>query len=146
MQLIIAEKPKVAEKIAFALGKAVRKAQGGVAYYEVPEKNAVVVPAVGHLFSLKQKTPGSGYPVFEIEWMPSFEVNKESGFSKKYYSLLKKLSKEATEIVNACDWDIEGSTIGGNVIEFLAKGKKTKRMFFSTLTKEDLVEAYENLK
>ena len=145
MQLIIAEKPKVAEKIAFALGKAVRKAQGGVAYYEVPEKNAVVVPAVGHLFSLKQKTPGSGYPVFEIEWLPSFEIDKKSDYSKKYYSLLKKTAKDATEVVNACDWDVEGSTIGGNIIQFLAKGKKAKRMFFSTLTTEDLKEAYENL-
>ncbi len=146
MQLIIAEKPKVAEKIASALGKAIRKAQGGVAYYEIPEKNAVVAPAVGHLFSLKQKTPGSGYPVFEIEWVPSFEMDKKSDFSKKYYALLKKIGKEASEVVNACDWDVEGSTIGGNIIQFLAKGKKAKRMFFSTLTTEDLKEAYENLK
>src|SRR3989344_4875324 len=125
MRLIIAEKPTVAEKIAAALGKNTRKAVGGVAYYEVPGKNAVVAPAVGHLFSLHQKTPGSGYPVFEIEWVPGFE---------------------ADEVVNACDWDVEGSTIGGNIIEFLAKGKKAERMFFSTLTKEDLTEAYENLK
>ncbi|HIH20195.1 TPA: DNA topoisomerase I [Candidatus Micrarchaeota archaeon] len=146
MRLIIAEKPTVAEKIAAALGKNTRKAVGGVAYYEVPGKNAVVAPAVGHLFSLHQKTPGSGYPVFEIEWVPGFEADKKSDYSKKYYTLLKKLAKEADEVVNACDWDVEGSTIGGNIIEFLAKGKKAERMFFSTLTKEDLTEAYENLK
>src|SRR3989344_1230609 len=146
MRLIIAEKPTVAEKIAAALGKNTRKAVGGVAYYEIPEKNAVVAPAVGHLFSLHQKTPGSGYPVFEIEWVPGFEADKKSDYSKKYYTLLKKLAKEADEVVNACDWDVEGSTIGGNIIESLAKGKKAERMFFSTLTKEDLTEAYENLK
>ncbi|MEM4254767.1 MAG: DNA topoisomerase I [Candidatus Norongarragalinales archaeon] len=145
MQLIIAEKPKVAEKIAFALGKPVRKTHGGVAYYEIPEKNAVVVPAVGHLFSLKQKTPGGGYPIFEIEWLPSFEIDKKNDFSKKYHALLKKTAKEASEVVNACDWDVEGSTIGGNIIRFLAKGKKAKRMFFSTLTAEDLKESYASL-
>lgn len=145
MQLIIAEKPKVAEKIAFALGKAVRKVHGGVAYYEIPEKNAVVAPAVGHLFSLKQKTPGSGYPIFEIEWIPSFEASDSSAFSKKYYALLKKLAKESDEVVNACDWDVEGSTIGGNIIQFLAKGKKARRMFFSALTKEDLADAHADL-
>ncbi|MFH1056617.1 MAG: DNA topoisomerase I [Candidatus Micrarchaeota archaeon] len=145
MQLIISEKPRVAEKIAQALGKSTRKTSGGVAYYEIEGKNAIVAPAVGHLFSLKQTTPGSGYPVFEIEWVPGFEADKKSAFSKKYYSLLKKLAKEAGEVVNACDWDVEGSTIGGNIIEFLAKGKKARRMFFSTLTKEDLVDAYSNL-
>ena len=93
MRLIIAEKPTVAEKIAAALGKNTRKAVGGVAYYEVPGKNAVVAPAVGHLFSLHQKTPGSGYPVFEIEWVPGFEADKKSDYSKKYYILLKKLAK-----------------------------------------------------
>ena len=146
MQLIISEKPRVAEKIANAIGKATRKiSAGGVAYYEIPEKNAVVVPAVGHLFSLKQKKPGSGYPVFDIGWVPSSESNKASAFTKKYLGLLKKIAAKADEVVNACDWDVEGSTIGGNIIEFLAKGKKAKRMFFSTLTQEDLVEAYANL-
>ncbi|HIH19919.1 TPA: DNA topoisomerase I [Candidatus Micrarchaeota archaeon] len=146
MQLIISEKPKVAEKIAQALGKATRKAVGGVAYYEIPGRGVVVAPAVGHLFSLKQKKPGSGYPVFEVGWVPSSESNKASAFTKKYLDLLKKLAAKSDEVVNACDWDVEGSTIGGNIIEFLAKGKKAKRMFFSTLTSEDLLEAYENLK
>lgn len=145
MQLIITEKPKVAEKMASALGKATRKASGGVAYYEIPDKNIVVAPAVGHLFSLKQKTPGSGYPIFDIEWIPSFEASESSEFSKKYYMLLKKLAKEADEVVNACDWDVEGSTIGGNLIQFLAKGKKARRMFFSALTQEDLAGAYQDI-
>ena len=145
MQLIISEKPKVAEKIANALGKATRKVSGGVAYYEIPDRGVVVAPAVGHLFSLKQKKPGSGYPVFDIEWVPSFESSKASAFTKKYFDLLKKTAAKADEVVNACDWDVEGSTIGGDTIEFLARGKKAKRMFFSTLTSEDLREAYENL-
>lgn len=145
LQLVVTEKPKVAEKVANALGKALRKMHGGVAYYEIPDKNAVVVPAVGHLFSLKQKKPGSGYPVFEIEWVPSFELDKKNDFSKKYYALLKKIAKEASEVVNACDWDVEGSTIGGNIIQALAKGKKARRMLFSTLTQDDLREAYASL-
>lgn len=145
MQLIITEKPRVAEKVAQALGKPVRKAAGGVAYYEIPERNVVVVPAVGHIYTLKQKAPGSGYPVFDIEWIPSYEADEKSAFTKKYHSLLKKIAKESTEVINACDWDVEGSTIGGNIIQHLAKGKKAERMFFSTLTKEDLLEAFENV-
>lgn len=57
--LIIAEKPNVARKIAYALaeGKPVRKTIGKVSYYEFTRdgKKVIVAPAVGHLFSLAPK-------------------------------------------------------------------------------------------
>jgi len=147
--LVITEKPRVAEKIAHALaGKSPgKKALGGVAYYDFAKvkDRILVVPAVGHLYSLKQKTAGSGYPVFEIEWVPLSQVEKKAAFSAKYLNALKKLAKEADVLVNACDWDVEGSLIGGNVIRFAGgKGKQAKRMFFSTLTDEDLKNAFQN--
>ncbi|MFH1779924.1 MAG: DNA topoisomerase I [Candidatus Micrarchaeota archaeon] len=145
--LIIAEKPKVAEKIAAAIGKPSKKAINKVSYYEIETKKDTirVASAVGHLFSLKAKEKGGGYPVFGVEWAPSSEVSKKSLFSKKYLDVLKKLAKDSDVLVNACDYDVEGSLIGGNVIRFLGKGKKAKRMLFNTLTADELKNAFSNL-
>ena len=49
--------------------------------------------------------------------------------------------------VHACDYDIEGTLIGYNALKY-ACGEKSLdnavRMKFSTLTEEDLIEAYEH--
>ena len=44
----------------------------------------------------------------------------------------------------SCDLDIEGELIGMNILKYLCKQENGKRMKFSTLTKQDLVKAYEN--
>ena len=142
MQLIISEKPAAAAKIAAALGKAERKTLRKVVYYEVPSKKIIVVPAVGHLFTLSQKEKGYNYPIFDLEWKPSFEVSKSSAFSKPYFENLKALSKKADEFVIATDYDIEGEVIGYNILRFICGQKDAKRMKFSTLTKTDLVKSY----
>jgi hypothetical protein len=51
-------------------------------------------------------------------------------FTKKYYSLLGKLSKNATDFIIATDYDIEGEVIGWNVARFIAKQKDARRMKF----------------
>ncbi len=148
MELIITEKPKAAEKIANALadGKAIKENIAGVAYYKVTHgnKDLLVGSAVGHLFGLKQKEQGWGIPVFDIEWRPSSEVNKNSAFSKKYVTALKKLTKQCDEFTVATDYDIEGEVIGLNIVKYICKQKDANRMKFSTLTKPDIVKAYEN--
>ncbi len=148
-KLIISEKPQVAQKIAAALsdGKAARKTAFGVAYFEFSRNNEkiLVSPAVGHVYTLRAKQKGGGYPVFDIEWAPSSEVDDKADYTKKYLDSIKAACKQADEVVNACDYDIEGSLIGGNIIRFACKGKAAKRMHFSTLTKEDLEAAYDSL-
>jgi len=147
-QLIICEKPRVAEKVASALadGKVERKQLGNTSYYLIKRhgKEIAVAPAVGHLYTLRQVKSGSGYPVFDIEWAPSYEVDKGAAFTKAYLKTLEALGKQAKEFINSCDFDTEGSLIGYNVIRFACKSKKGKRMKFSALTHDDLVEAYEN--
>ena len=148
--LIICEKPKVAEKVASALseGPVQRKLLHGIAYYELSRKGKalLVAPAVGHIYSLKQKEKGGGYPIFDIEWAPAYEVEKGAKFTKDYLMALQSLAKKADEKINACDFDVEGSLIGYNVMRFTAGGLgNAKRMKFSALTDDDLVEAYDNL-
>ncbi|MFH0971093.1 MAG: DNA topoisomerase I [Candidatus Micrarchaeota archaeon] len=148
IQLVIAEKPKAAEKIAHALSSGAKMLSlHGVNYFELESKGmkVYVAPAVGHVYTLAQKEKTASYPVFDIEWREAHEINSGSGFTKKYLTLLKKLAKEADELVSACDYDIEGSLIAGNIIRQAGKGKPAKRMLFSTLTTEELNGAYDNL-
>ena len=147
MQLIVCEKPSVAEKLAKALseGSFQRKKQGKVSYFEFERggEKITVAPAVGHIYSLRQASKGAGYPVFDIEWAPSHEVSKGAAFTKAYLTLLKKLGKKADKFVIACDYDLEGSLIGFNVLRFACGVEEGLRMKFSALTEEDLLEAFE---
>jgi DNA topoisomerase I len=142
MQLIIAEKPSAAEKIASALGSAKKNKVGTVSWFEIPDKKICVASAVGHLFGLTSSK--RGYPVFDVEWKPTFETSKSAAYAKKYYSVLQKVAKKCNEFIVATDYDIEGEVIGLNIVRFLCKQKDAQRMKFSTLTKEDLIEAYKN--
>ncbi len=58
MELIVAEKPKVAYTIAKALHSSPKRiTEGKVSYYEfeLNGERIVVAPAVGHLFTLAEK-------------------------------------------------------------------------------------------
>ena len=149
MELIITEKPSAAKKLAEALdnSKPIKKSDKGVPYYEVThgDTDITVACAVGHLYGLAEKEKkGFRYPVFDIEWVPTSELSKSAGFSKKYLDVIKRLSKNADTITVATDYDVEGEVIGLNVVRFACKRKDARRMKFSTLTKPDLVKAYEN--
>ncbi|UCH12647.1 MAG: DNA topoisomerase I, partial [Candidatus Omnitrophota bacterium] len=98
-----------------------------------------------HIFGLaEKKKKGWTYPVFDIEWKPVSQITKSGKFTEKYYKTLVKLAKDANSFTVATDYDIEGEVIGLNVVKYACKQKDAKRMKFSTLTKEDLVKAYNN--
>jgi DNA topoisomerase I len=147
--MIICEKPAAAAKIAAALSdgkdeKITNKDK--VSYYEFDKgsKHFIVGCAVGHLFGIQQVAARGPFPNFEVEWKPAYE-RKGSAFTKRYYSVLKKLAKQSDEFIIATDYDVEGEVIGWNVLRFIAKQKDAKRMKFSSLTKEELDESFENL-
>ena len=144
-ELIITEKPQAATKIANSLGKVSTKRQGKVSYYEVDREGEkiVVACAVGHLFTLRQNSSGSGVPVFDISWVPNFYARKKD-FTKRYYDTILKLVKGAREITIATDYDVEGEVIGMNVMKYICNQPDAKRMKFSTLTPKELNESYEN--
>ena len=153
VELIITEKPQASFKIASALadGKPIKKNNSGVPYYEITNGNTdiIVGSAVGHLYGLAQKKEegkkkgGWTFPVFDIEWTPTYETNKGAAFSRKYVTTLKKLAKMCDSFTVACDYDIEGEVIGLNVVRFICKKEDANRMKFSTLTKDELRNAYQ---
>ena len=146
--LIIAEKPSAAERIASALAEGkLEKSGKSVMYFRLKHggKDIVVVPAVGHLFVLDEKDKKAKwtYPVFDVEWRPTFD-DKDNLWAQKYHANIAKLAKGATDFISACDYDIEGSTIAYNIIRFICNAKDGRRMKFSTLTDKDILESYDN--
>jgi DNA topoisomerase-1 len=148
-EVIICEKPKSSEKIAKALSKGSKKnSYKKVPYYEFEEngKKTTVLSAVGHLYSLSPTSSGQD-KIFDIEWVPLYEKDKQKKYVKGYIDAIKKLSKGADKFIHACDYDIEGTLIGYNALKYGCgedSVKKATRMKFSTLTKEDILKAYEN--
>ena len=148
-EVIICEKPKASEKISAALSKnSVKKRYKKVSYYEFEENGnkTTVLAAVGHLYSLAPQNKKQGR-LFDVEWVPLYEKDKQKKYVKDYVDAIKKFSKNADRFVHACDYDIEGTLIGYNALKY-ACGEKSfdnaVRMKFSTLTDEDITAAYEN--
>ena len=144
--VIIAEKPKAAEKIAKALGLRAKSRLHSVPYWRglMNGEKVLILTAAGHLFSLKPD--GRGYPIFKYEWVPRYEVDRSAYHTKKFLATIEKLGKGAKEYINACDYDIEGSVIGYHIIRYLGGLDRAKRAKFSSLTSEELRKAFSNLR
>jgi DNA topoisomerase I len=148
--LMISEKPDAAQKIATALadkGSLIEEKNNKTRYYWFKRKgkNYLVLPAVGHLFSLRDLEKGKWtYPVFENEWVPVFEANKKASYTRQYYDNFVDFSKKFSEVIVCTDYDNEGSVIAYNILRFILKKKTAKRMLFTTLTKEELNESFES--
>ncbi|ADI32281.1 DNA topoisomerase I [Staphylothermus hellenicus] len=144
--VVIAEKPKAANKIALALSKnPIRKSIYGIPYYMIKTKNGLIIvaSAAGHLYGLH--TDQYGYPVFRYEWKPLYQIGHKAKHTKKFITALSKLCSNADYYVNACDYDIEGSVIGYLIIYFHGDLEKSLRAKFSSLTIGELRESFRKL-
>jgi len=144
--LVLAEKPKAAAKIANALGISEKRYEYRVPYWvgRVGSKLVVVTATAGHLFTLS--TEVGGYPVFSYKWVPRWLEDRDAKHLVNYFKILKKLFKYASEYVNACDYDVEGSVIGYLIISHFGDLRRAKRMKFSSLTTEELRKAFNDLR
>ena len=147
--LIVTEKPDAAKRIAVALdrqGKPKQLKENGVPYFVASrDRKLVVVPALGHLYTIVHETgTRSNYPVFNFKWTPRHLAEKAAKRIRYWIEAFSKLSRDADTFVSACDYDIEGSLIGYTILKHACGGKETsaKRMKFSTLTKAELEQAY----
>ena len=149
---MISEKPDAAQKIAQALadaGTIIEEKKNKTRYYWFKRggKHYLVLPAVGHLFTLRDLEKGKwSYPVFENEWVPVYEADKTALYSKQYYKNFVDFSKDFSDVIVCTDYDNEGSVIAYNILRFILKRKTAKRMLFTTLTKEELNESFEAMK
>ena len=144
--LIIAEKNDAAKRIAFALDRSYKKLSvDGIPVY-TGLWNSIkiyVIPARGHLYTLKTDVAElSLFPVLDVEWVPV----ADDKYVAKLLDVIKKFIKETSEIIIACDYDIEGETIGYNIVKYNGGFEKiVKRAKFSTLTVEELKQSFNSL-
>ncbi len=147
--LIITEKPQAAAKIASALSEGDEKSfkENGASWYEFEKdgEKFLVGCAVGHLYGITQKAGAkAAIPQFDVGWVPAYET-KGGEYTRKYFNVLRKLCKRADKFIVASDYDVEGEVIGLNVIRFICGQKDAKRAKFSSLTKDELEKAFDNL-
>ena len=143
--LIIAEKNDAAKRIARSLDKSYKKLnEGGIPVYVCnwKERKAYVIPARGHLYTLKTDVSDlSFFPVLDLEWGPL-----DDDYVESFLRVAGRLIRESGEIIIACDYDIEGETIGYNIVKYNGGfSKPVRRAKFSTLTEEELRQSFNNL-
>lgn len=150
--LIITEKPDAAQRIASALdtkGKTSKKEDNGVPYYVAKrDREIVVVPAIGHLYTVTgERSERNYYPVFNFKWVPRYVAERGAKQIRTWLETISKLAKDADMFIDACDYDIEGSIIGYCILKYACGNKESvsKRMKYSTLTKEELEKSYNEL-
>jgi DNA topoisomerase-1 len=147
--IIVTEKPDAAQRIASALdlsGKAKRMEDSKVPYFVAKrDRDIIVVPALGHLYTIVEEKKGRNYyPVFSFKWVPKYMAEKGAGRIRIWLEIISKLAKEADTFIDACDYDIEGSVIGYCILKYACGNKEnsSKRMKYSTLTREELEQSY----
>jgi DNA topoisomerase-1 len=150
--LIITEKPDAAQRIASALdvqGKAKKMEDNRVPYYVAEQdKEIVVVPALGHLYTVAEESGGRNYyPVFNFKWVPRYAIERDAKQIRTWLETISKLAKGADTFIDACDYDIEGSIIGYSILKYACGNKEgvSKRMKYSTLTTQELKKSYSEL-
>ena len=125
---------------------------GGVPAFRLEDargRRYVVCAAMGHLYGISDTVKDRRvYPVLDLEWFPLGATQRQgrparsrAGSEPSGASL-----KEADGFVNACDFDIEGETIGYNILRYACGGREASalRARFSALTKEEVVEAFSD--
>jgi DNA topoisomerase-1 len=120
--------------------------ENGVPYYLARrDKEIVIVPALGHLYTVSSETKGrSSYPVLNFKWVPRFLAEKGTERIRVWLQVITRLSRGADAFIDACDYDIEGSIIGYCILKYACsnKEKTSRRMKYSTLTQEELERSY----
>jgi len=123
---------------------------GRVQYYAAKRdgRELLVVSALGHLYALTQVGGGWTYPVYEMKWVPASQVDRTNTRIKAYIETISTLSRGVDRFVSACDYDQEGSLIAYNTLRYAVGDHslgKSSRMLYSTLTRTDLAESWENM-
>ena len=150
--LIIAEKPNAAKRIAEALKDDYFKVLifERVQIFIVKRKNKtyVICSASGHLYKITDTYKRREiYPIFDVQWVPNSQKNKMNK-SETRIRIIESLSKKARFFINSCDFDLEGETIGHNILKYAcgSKEKRALRAKFSTLTDKEIIESIDNAK
>ena len=150
MRLFIAEKPSLGRAIAAVLPKPHSKGEGFVR----AANGDVVSWCIGHL--LEQAEPEAYDPAYK-QWrldtlpiVPQQWQLQPKAQTRKQLSVLRKLVKEADQLVHAGDPDREGQLLVDEVIAYLkvpaARRHATQRLLISDLNPQAVSRALQQLR
>src|SRR5262249_10745468 len=147
MKVVLAEKPSVARELAAFLGASARR-EG---YFE--GKGYQVTWALGHLATLKE--PQDYDPALKrwsLEALPfvpeRFGIKAiEEGRARKQLAVVRRLFREADELICATDAGREGELIFRYIQELVGcTGKPARRLWLSSLTEAAIRDAFRRLR
>jgi DNA topoisomerase-3 len=151
-QLIIAEKPSVAQDIAKALGGMGEKFERTGDYFE--SENYVLSSAIGHLLEL---VVPEEYEVKRGKWSfahlpaipPHFALNPIERTQERLKLLTRLIKrKDVTGLINACDAGREGELIFRYVAQHALglKQKPMRRLWLQSMTPAAIREGFAHLR
>ena len=146
MQLVIAEKPSVAQSIAAALG--VKEKKDGY----IEGGGYLISWCVGHLVQLAEAAAyGEQYRKWSYDSLPILPQNWQytvAADKGKQFKILKELMHRAdvSEVVNACDAGREGELIFRFVYEVAGCKKPMRRLWISSMENAAIRSGFDNLK
>ena len=146
MQLVIAEKPSVAQSIAAALG--VKEKKDGY----IEGGGYLISWCVGHLVQLAEAVAyGEQYRKWSYDNLPILPQNWQytvAADKGKQFKILKELMHRAdvSEVVNACDAGREGELIFRFVYEVAGCKKPMRRLWISSMEDAAIRSGFDNLK
>ena len=146
MQLVIAEKPSVAQSLAKVLGAATRK-DGYL------EGNGFLVSwCFGHLAGLADADSyDTRYAKWKMEDLPiipsSFQFRIAEGKQNQFDVLQKLMRREdVTGVINACDAGREGELIFRTVYHLTGCSKPMKRLWISSMEDDAIRKGFDSLR
>ena len=146
MQLVIAEKPSVAQSIAAALG--VKEKKDGY----IEGGGYLISWCVGHLVQLAEAAVyGEQYRKWSYDSLPILPQNWQytvAADKGKQFKILKELMHcaDVSEVVNACDAGREGELIFRFVYEVAGCKKPMRRLWISSMEDAAIHSGFDNLK
>lgn len=156
-KLIIVEKPKVATQFSTFLKMSKVPMTSQNFYFE--NEKFLVVHSFGHIFRLKDaKEYDSKYAKWELENFPiipnkfEYVANDQGNTSQNKVTLtqidliFKLINRNDIDgVINGCDPDREGESIGTNIYKMSKTTKPFYRILYNAITQKDIVNALNNL-
>ncbi|MBI0006985.1 DNA topoisomerase III [Gilliamella sp. W8126] len=145
MNLIIAEKPQLAQVISEALG-VINKKDG---YIEC-KSNYTVTWALGHVLEIKKPEEiNPDYKIWKSEDLPlkirPLELQPIAG-KLKQFNTIKNLLKQASIVINAGDPDDEGQLLIREILDYTNFKGTVKRLLLNDLNIDAAKKAMSDLK
>lgn len=148
-RLVIAEKPSLARTIARALdAKPTPRARNGVGWIETAQ--AKVTWCFGHMLEL---APPEHYDPalarWSLETLPirvSQWVLRPIKSAEPQLDVIRKLLRNASEVIHAGDPDREGQMLVDELLEYLGWSSTTRRVLIRDTTRQGIVRAFREIR